>query len=273
MSHPTGSNYAKSVCSRSGGEIRRGRQQRGERVRPTTSPGAPYDEASAAEAPARVDGRAAAMSDVTRHTRSHPCCICGGHDRMPRGRGNRCHGYQFEGIVYCARAQSPRTSRSGLYMHRPTCRCSSGCTCEARGRRLRNTDGKVVCWCINGCTCCWCGVEHGTGTAAESASQYRSRRSEAHEQRYKIDRALEIWHSAVPISGTLGRVYLESRGITLVPGQEELRYAAALKHSTTKTLTPALVAPFRNVEGKVVGVERIYLLPDGSGKADLYPTK
>ncbi len=46
-----------------------------------------------------------------RHTRAHPCPICGGHDALHRGQAKRCHGYTvtFEPgkkVAYCAREES-----------------------------------------------------------------------------------------------------------------------------------------------------------------------
>lgn len=67
-----------------------------------------------------------------RHTRQHPCLVCGGADQDPRGKGRRCHGFTSnDGVwVHCSRedmagALSP--DANNLYTHRigGSCRCGT----------------------------------------------------------------------------------------------------------------------------------------------------
>ena len=70
------------------------------------------------------------VSPERRFTRAHPCPICGGNDRQPRGRGERCHGFLSSDGLYahCSReehAGSLRPKTNGTYPHRldGDCRC------------------------------------------------------------------------------------------------------------------------------------------------------
>src|SRR5437868_3025705 len=59
-------------------------------------------------------------SATTRYTALHPCPVCGGHERMDRGNGKRCHGFLgSDGSVFCSREQYKGLleGRNGLYLH------------------------------------------------------------------------------------------------------------------------------------------------------------
>src|SRR5262249_13771798 len=61
---------------------------------------------------------------------SSPCPVCGGHERIPRGKGKRCFGFlSDDGWVHCSRAElaGPLSfeSESHTYAHRPE-RCPCG---------------------------------------------------------------------------------------------------------------------------------------------------
>ncbi len=43
----------------------------------------------------------AAVSRDQRHTRNHPCEVCGGHAELPQGKGGRCAGFTSENGEYC----------------------------------------------------------------------------------------------------------------------------------------------------------------------------
>jgi len=62
--------------------------------------------------------------------------------------------------------------------------------------------------------------------------------------------------------------YLAARGLA-VPDTPELRFHPDLTHWETRTGYPGLVAFVRNAGGRVIGVHRTYLSPDGAAKADL----
>ena len=78
-----------------------------------------------------------------------------------------------------------------------------------------------------------------------------------------------MWKQTQPIGGTLGEKYLRYRDITIkLP--PSLRYAK-LKHSDTGLILPTLVAVVQDVNGKLCGIHRTFLRPDGTGKADVPP--
>ncbi len=66
-----------------------------------------------------------------RFTPQHPCPICGGHERLPRGHGRRCHGFLSNDRQYahCGREEYandlPHEEAGDTYAHKLTgdCRC------------------------------------------------------------------------------------------------------------------------------------------------------
>lgn len=73
-----------------------------------------------------------AVSRGQRLTEEHPCRICGGWDRMPRGKGTRCYGYlSSDGThSHCSReelAPGLAQERGGTFAHRleGPCRCGA----------------------------------------------------------------------------------------------------------------------------------------------------
>lgn len=71
------------------------------------------------------------MESRQRHTRNHPCAVCGGCDADPRGEGRRCYGFTSEGWCQCTRTEHagtlPLHPNSGTYAHRleGTCKCGT----------------------------------------------------------------------------------------------------------------------------------------------------
>ena len=62
--------------------------------------------------------------------------------------------------------------------------------------------------------------------------------------------------------------YLAARGLA-VPDTPELRFHPDLTHWETRAGYPGLVAFVRNAGGRVIGIHRTYLAPDGAAKADV----
>ena len=94
----------------------------------------------------------------------------------------------------------------------------------------------------------------------------------------KTGLALRLWREAVPASGTIVETYLRSRGMAgSVPPSVRFHPACprALAYDDDGRVTgfrrrtgPAMVAGIQNVAGKIVGVHRTFLRPDGSGKSE-----
>jgi DNA primase len=82
----------------------------------------------------------------------------------------------------------------------------------------------------------------------------------------RVDEARAIWRAAVPVEDTPAAEYLRWRGLTLEP-PISLRYAE-LPYGRGRPL-PCLVCCVSSAEGPMQGIQRIYLAPDGRGKADV----
>ena len=86
------------------------------------------------------------------------------------------------------------------------------------------------------------------------------------------DEALAIWDAAEPnLIGTPAETYLHWRGITIDP-PPSLRFAV-LPYGKSGPDLPCLVCCVSSPEGLLQGIQRIYLAPDGRGKADVPKTK
>lgn len=79
----------------------------------------------------------------------------------------------------------------------------------------------------------------------------------------------QLWHQSVPLEGTLGHVYLQTRLADLLEAiPPTLRYLPSAKHSPTGKVFPCLLAavtvyPCR----QVTAIHRTFLSLDGKGKA------
>jgi hypothetical protein len=77
----------------------------------------------------------------------------------------------------------------------------------------------------------------------------------------------DLWAEARPIGGTPAETYLRSRGISLMPGPEALRFHRAVEHPKLKRKFPALIA---RVTGSAEPSHNFtWLAADGKGKARL----
>lgn len=76
-----------------------------------------------------------------------------------------------------------------------------------------------------------------------------------------------------PILGTRAETYLRKRGIATLHGTGALRfhphcYYRPDRHSPTETW-PAMIASVIDLDGRITGVHRTWLSPEGSGKAPI----
>lgn len=71
-----------------------------------------------------------AKGKMVRFDAQHPCPICGGHEGLPRGRGERCHGYQRGNFAHCSREELagglPLNPNSETFCHRLKDECACG---------------------------------------------------------------------------------------------------------------------------------------------------
>lgn len=90
------------------------------------------------------------------------------------------------------------------------------------------------------------------------------------DKRGRSDEARAIWEGATGAAESLAETYLRARGI-LLPPPSCIRFSWL---SVGRSLPmPCLVAGVRNVLGQMAGIQRIFLKPDGSGKADILKPK
>ena len=81
----------------------------------------------------------------------------------------------------------------------------------------------------------------------------------------RLEEALTIWRAAVPVEGTAAETYMRWRGISL-EAPMSLRYAE-LPYGRSGPLLPCLVCCVSSPEGPLSGIQRVFLAPDGRGKA------
>jgi len=96
------------------------------------------------------------------------------------------------------------------------------------------------------------------------------------ERRFKAESeqlALRLWHEARPAKGTPVETYLASRGLRLPDASEHaLRFHPACPRGEGRL--PAMLGLMSGiVTGRMLGVHRTFLTPDGSAKAALEPNK
>ncbi|MGO4560173.1 DUF7146 domain-containing protein [Mesorhizobium sp. 2RAF21] len=87
------------------------------------------------------------------------------------------------------------------------------------------------------------------------------------------DAARRLFAMSQSIAGTLAERYLAGRGILLSPRERSLRFHPGCYYRdlvTGETLTlPALIAAVTGLEGRITGLQRTWLDPAGTGKAQL----
>lgn len=86
----------------------------------------------------------------------------------------------------------------------------------------------------------------------------------------RIREARALFAQAIPADGTPAEVYLRSREITM-PIPTAIRFAWL--HYKGIGQTPCLIAALEDKAGEITGVQRTFLLPDGSGKAKVAKPK
>lgn len=120
----------------------------------------------------------------------------------------------------------------------------------------------------------WLGLDAAPATRLNMSHRRRreietGRKERAANQAQSVARrtasASQIWKQSIPLQG-LGAVYLSSRGIDPKYAGTELRYHSSLSYPAGGVF-PAVVARVSNIDGRGVGIWRIYLKPTGEGKA------
>jgi hypothetical protein len=154
------------------------------------------------------------------------------------------------------------------------------CRCPAHDDRspslsLRDGDHGLIVHCWAGCDPCEVLAElRRLGLLSNDRRDYpwyaKDRADDSHDRERRTEIARRIWNAAKDARGTPVERYLRSRGI-IVPPPLFLRWMASCKHGPTEADLPALVGKVVNLDGELVAVHRIFLLPNGTGKAALDP--
>lgn len=114
---------------------------------------------------------------------------------------------------------------------------------------------------------------------AHAAAQAQSLIDEQEDRAERTENAATVWKETLLLSGSLGDKYFsEARGLPPVsewPWNPEmtLRFHPRLYHAKSKKFYPAIVCRVVDSFGVGCGIWRIYLAPDGSGKAPEDETK
>jgi len=88
----------------------------------------------------------------------------------------------------------------------------------------------------------------------------------------RIEAARRLFAMAKPVPGTLAETYLRRRGITDLTGTAALRFHAGCYYRAedgSRLILPALIAGVTDNAGRIIGVHRTWLDPQGCGKAPL----
>ena len=114
------------------------------------------------------------------------------------------------------------------------------------------------------------GITVGSYKSPDSETLAKREAEQRKEAEKHAAQAKAVWNEALPIAGTLAEAYLRGRGITCqLP--KSLRFHPNCWHGLTAKRYPAMVAAVQG--NQLAAVHRTYLKTDGSGKADIEPSK
>ncbi|MDR5654838.1 DUF7146 domain-containing protein [Ruixingdingia sedimenti] len=89
--------------------------------------------------------------------------------------------------------------------------------------------------------------------------------------------ARRLWRMTQPLAGSLAETYLRTRGIMDLRGTENLRFHPTCywrpEGDGPTEAWPAMIAAVTDLDGKITGAHRTWLLRDGSGKAPVDPPR
>uniref|UniRef100_UPI0025EAA16C DUF7146 domain-containing protein n=1 Tax=Xanthobacter sp. TaxID=35809 RepID=UPI0025EAA16C len=86
-----------------------------------------------------------------------------------------------------------------------------------------------------------------------------------------VTSARRLFAAAMPISGTIAEAYLRNRGITALHETGSLRFHPRCYYRPDPREPiqplPAIIAAVTDLRGRIMGIHRTWLTPDGAGKA------
>lgn len=117
--------------------------------------------------------------------------------------------------------------------------------------------------------------EEARGAAGAETAERRRAAEAAEETRRERSRAMaaSVWNETLPIAGSLGASYFQTRGI-VGPLPRALRFHPSLEQlAGAGGEWPAIVAPVTNVQGEQTGVHVTYLTEGGRVNKQLGPKR
>ncbi|QIB32925.1 DUF7146 domain-containing protein [Ancylobacter pratisalsi] len=87
-----------------------------------------------------------------------------------------------------------------------------------------------------------------------------------------VEAARRLFAMSQPLAGTIAETYLRRRGITLLHGTGNLRFHPRCYYKPDDRPSetwPAMIAAVTDLTGRITGVHRTWLAPDGSDKASV----
>ena len=111
----------------------------------------------------------------------------------------------------------------------------------------------------------------------DAAAMARAAAEDATERAAAVGEARAVWDAARPAAGTPAEAYARSRGIT-TPLPASIRFARTYAWRDRETGEtgpdlPALIGAVVDGAGDVIGLQRIFIAPDGAGKARMRKPK
>ena len=157
---------------------------------------------------------------------------------------------------------------------------TGNCRCPAHDDRspslsvTESRDGGVLVYCHAGCAQkdvigALQGLGLWPGGSNWEPKPVRAAPKDNREETVRMFLARSVWNEAMSISGS---IYLVKRGITLsIP--PSVRFHRALKHPADNQTKPALVFAIQDPQGRITGVQRIFLNDAADAKTDARPAK
>jgi hypothetical protein len=140
-------------------------------------------------------------------------------------------------------------------------RCDRGASDDALAVRLDRDRAFWICH-----RCGWTGAVSAAGDVREASAPVRLPKPSDRRERYEL--AAQLWHEAVPLTGTPGDAYLKRRACLIPPSCRDLRFHPRLYCRDAQRHLPAIVARVSTVIGnRAVGIHRLFLDPRGDDKA------
>lgn len=113
-------------------------------------------------------------------------------------------------------------------------------------------------------------LANGDLPVVSEEERVKAREEDERIRREAIAEAREIWLSSTPLAGSPAETYLRSRSITIQPDRFRFARTPAWINRETGEVgpnLPALIGLVTDQDDNWIGIQRVFLAPDGKGKA------